>query len=124
MSGKTQIEWTRVFLQQKHLAKEVDQKLIDYYRAVFWFNPTNERSMRLTYSGIDSLLEFNIQHYSHKLEQAILPKTLVQLEKIFTEPYYIDGLNCIKTFDEATSLTLILYNNNLQSYLDNSQKMS
>jgi len=125
MPIKTQLEWTRVFLKQKNSTNiEIDQQTVDYFRIVYWFNPTNERSMRLTDAGFDNLLSFNIQHFSHKLDCAILPKTLVQLEKFFTEPYFIHHLNCIKTFDEATSLTLTLYNNNLQSYLDHTQNIS
>lgn len=52
----------------------------------------------------------------------MLPKTLLQLEKFIPYPYYISHIDRIVVFDEVTSLTLTLYNNDLQTYLNNVQK--
>jgi hypothetical protein len=122
---RTQLEWSKalVELKTKKFPKQVEQHSIDYFRIRYWYNPTNDRSMRLTFEGFSEFVNLDVRYYSHNLQHDILPKTLVQLEKFLAQPYFIRNDSSINTFDEATSLTLTLYNNNLQSYLDNSQNV-
>jgi len=92
-------------------------------RQSWWFNPTNTHSMRLSDDGFRfATTRAEIKHYSHDLDRIILPKTLVQLERSLLYPYYVAHYKTIKVLDEAMSVTLILYDNNLQTYLDNVQK--
>ena len=98
---------------------------IEKIRQSWWFNPLNVHSMRLSREGVNyATSHAKIQYYMHDLSRAILPKTLLQLEKIIEYPYFIVKLDKIMVFDESTSLTLTLYNNDLQTYLDNVQKFS
>ena len=118
--GKDQFFWTAEFSKFVH-----DQKLLDLsrLRQLWWFNPLSKTSMRLSKAGFNFVVtRVDIQCYSHCLEGKIRPKTLLQLEKILEYPYYIENVNTLKVFDQNTSVTLTLYNNNLQSYLDNVQK--
>lgn len=119
-SGKDQFFWTAQFSKFAP-----DQKLPDLskLRQQWWFNPLSKSSMRLSKVGFNFVTtRVDIQCYSHSLEGKIRPKTLLQLEKFLEYPYYIENINTLKVFDQTTSVTLTLYNNNLQSYLDNVQK--
>ena len=81
--------------------------------------------MRLSREGVNyATSHAKIQYYTHDLNRKILPKTLLQLEKTIEYPYFIAKLDMIMVFDESTSLTLTLYNNDLQTYLDNVQKFN
>ncbi len=120
----TQLEWTRRLLNVSPHVND-DRTAAAHYRINWWYNPTNKNSMRLTREGFQfASFTVKIQHYSHTLGEEILPKTLLQLEKSLQYPYYIKTLKELIVFDEATSFTLILYNNNLQQYLDNIQKFN
>lgn len=115
-----QIGWTKRF------AESVASPTISQFeklRHSWWFNPSNVHSMRLSEVGFRfATVRAEIKHYSHNLDREMLPKTLVQLERSLLYPYYIARLKTIKLLDEAMSVTLILYDNNLQTYLDNVQK--
>ena len=58
------------------------------------------------------------QESKFELPVAILPKTLIQLERYIEHPYYIHSLKLISIFDEQTAVMLALHANNLQKYLD------
>lgn len=123
MTAKDQIFWTDQFAE--FLNSNCGPKDLIKLRQLWWFNPLSIHSMRLSKTGFNFVTTaVDIQCYSHDLEQKIRPKTLIQLEKFLDYPYYIFSVNKIKIFDRATSMTLILYGNNLQSYLDNIQKIS
>ena len=95
----------------------------DHLQKSWWFNPLNYNSMRLSKEGANYVTTHaKIHYYKHELERIILPKTLLQLEKILEYPYYIPQIKTIIVLDEVTSMTLTLYNNDLQTYLDNVQK--
>ena len=89
----------------------------------WWINPINLHSMRLTNEGFKfASVRAKISYYSHSLDAKIMPKTLLQLEKYMQYPYYIKTLSEINIFEESTSMMLSLYDNKLQTYLDNIQK--
>ena len=97
---------------------------IDHFRKVWFFNPLNASSMRLTKTGFQFCTKHvEIMHYKHPIEEKILPKTLLLMEKYLPAPYYISYQNELRVFDERTSMTLILYDNDLQKYLDNSSDL-
>lgn len=118
-----QTGWTQRFVSSS--GREATAFGIERLRKSWWFNPLNTHSMRLSREGVNyATAHAKIQSYTHDLGAIILPKTLLQLEKIIEYPYYILKLDKIMVFDESTSLTLTLYNNDLQTYLDNVQKFS
>ena len=118
-----QLGWTKKFAEES--GRPFDLLVIERLRQAWWFNPLNDKSMRLTKEGANYVTSHaKIRFYMHELTGAILPKTLLQLEKILEYPYYIPTVKKIAVFDERTSLTLTLYGNDLQTYLDNVQKFS
>ena len=118
-----QTGWTQRFVESS--GRNTTAFGIEKLRKSWWFNPLNAHSMRLSREGVNyATTHAKIQYYMHDLDRAILPKTLLQLEKILEYPYFISKLDKIMVFDESTSLTLTLYNNSLQTYLDNVQKFS
>lgn len=93
---------------------------IEHFRKVWFFNPLNAASMRLTKTGFQFCTKnAEIAHYKHPIDTVLLPKTLLQMEKYLLAPYYISYHNELRVFDQATSVTLSLYGNDLQKYLDN-----
>lgn len=86
----------------------------------WWYNPTNHQSLRLTQPAYLSIKQF-AKFYKFQLPQEILPKTFVQLERYFSEPYYIQNRKTIHLHSERDSMMLALHANNLQQYLDNQQ---
>lgn len=114
-----QIGWT-LFLSKSEYA---DKRQVEKIRQRWWVNPTNLGSLRLSKEGYHRLLVYQgIENYTHDLDKKILPKTLVQLERILDRPYFIKNLRTLILFDQKNSIMLTLYNNNLQSYLDNIEK--
>ena len=89
-------------------------------RSTWWYNPTNPKSLRLTKTVFNAIRQHNhIKFHKFELPASILPKTLVQLERIFTEPYFILNLTTIYVHSESDAMMLMLHANNLQQYLDN-----
>jgi len=118
-----QIGWTIKFLEAAH--GSLEQYSVEGFRKIWWFNPINLTSMRLTKIGVNFAIEkAKIYYYKHKINSRIMPKTLLQLERILEYPYFVQDLETILIFDERTSLVLTLYNDNLQSYLNNEQELN
>lgn len=118
-----QSAWTQKFLEASN--RPVNDLIVSRLKRAWWFNQLNSSSMRLSKEGINyATTHAKIHHYTHDLTSTIMPKTLLQLEKILEHPYYIQQLKKIVVFDERTSLTLTLYGNDLQTYLDNVQKFN
>jgi len=85
----------------------------------WWHNPSNADSLRLHNLSYDVLAHNKQQKfYKFKLTHDILPKTLVQLERYFNEPYYIQNYKTIYIMGEREAMMLTLHANNLQQYLD------
>lgn len=113
-----QTAWTSFFLGDKPL--DHSHKLA---RHRWWINPTNDSSLRLSREGYDVISKRNdIKSYTHDLQKKILPKTLLQLERTITQPYFIKNLQTLILFDQKNSVILTLYGNDLQAYLDNVEK--
>lgn len=84
-----------------------------------WINPTNRCSLRLTKYGFMVVKQRdNWSFHIFDLPSQILPKTLVQLERCFIEPYYIENLKTLHVMSERDAIMLALYGNDLQKYLD------
>jgi hypothetical protein len=101
-----QISWTKK-LRDASGRTYIGLEFLEQQRKQWWFNPLNTNSMRLSREGVNYAINHaKIYHYLHNLDNKIMPKTLLIV------------------FDERTSLTLTLYNNDLQTYLNNVQKFS
>lgn len=123
MTPLDQIGWTKKIVEAS--GRTCGDLFLERLRKNWWYNPLNTSSMRLSKEGVNYTTNHaRIHHYTHDLQHIILPKTLLQLEKILQYPYYIAQIKKIIIFDEATSLTLTLYDNNLQTYLDNVQRFN
>lgn len=84
----------------------------------WWHNPTNHNSLRLTYeayAGIRNSTKF----YKFVLPNPIKPRMYVQLERVFTEPYYIQNHKTIHVMSERDSMMITLHANDLEQYLNN-----
>jgi hypothetical protein len=84
-----------------------------------WYNPINKTSLRLTRLAWSVLIDRDIKFYRFDLEKTILPKVLLQLERCFTEPYYIQSTTRIHLMSDRDAMMLTLHANNLEQYLDN-----
>jgi hypothetical protein len=84
----------------------------------WWYNPTNHSSLRLTQNAYMQVRK-QIKFYKFELSHDIRPRCLVQLERWFKEPYYVQNRKTIHIVSERDAMMLSLHANNLQQYLDN-----
>jgi len=84
----------------------------------WWYNPTNHNSLRLT-KKVYLAIRMHVKFYKFELNREIKPKTFVQLERCFKEPYYVQNSKTIHIVSERDAMMLALHANNLQDYLDN-----
>jgi hypothetical protein len=96
-----------------------------HYQSVgyhLWMNPTNPNSLRLTKDGYQWYVkEVKLKPYDIKIpeDQKIYPRQLLQLERLFEEPYYIKNLTHMIVFGERDAVMLQLHAGNLRDYLNN-----
>lgn len=112
----------KILASSKNIPSEewIKDKLLN--PVTWWHNPTNSNSLRLSRMAWMILQhapkdQFNFVKF--ELPDMILPKTLVQLERHFTAPYFIKGQQTLYCCGETEILMLSLHGNNLQQYLDN-----
>lgn len=86
----------------------------------WWYNPTNHNSLRLTQKAYLEVRK-QIKFYKFELVNDIKPKTFIQLERWFKEPYYVQNRKTIHIVSERDAMMLGLHANNLQQYLDNQE---
>jgi hypothetical protein len=88
--------------------------------ASWWHNPINPDSLRLTRPAFNILQkQTEIKNWKFTLTEQIIPRTMVQLERYFTSPYYIQSLKTIYVYDDREAMMLALHSNNLRQYMDN-----
>ena len=114
----SQLTWLERFSQLPEW-KWVDTLNI---RASFWYNPSNDYSMRLTDPGFKFLSHtLGVSSYPFKLSKILLSKQLLQLEKCIQFPYYIQHAKKLVVFDENTIIMLQMYGN-LENFLNNTEQ--
>ena len=88
-----------------------------------WFrNPTNHRSLRLSALGWKQWQRHGgFTFHEIKLNAVVTGRQMLQLEKMFAEPYYIKGDSNICVIGEQDAIMLQLHAGNLGQYLDNLQ---
>lgn len=92
------------------------------YIKVWWWNYTDPSSLRLSKLGIEFIKKHTkIPIYECVLNEPLRNRTLIQLSRIFTCPYYIHKLDHFLLLGEAEYVMLKLHGDNLQQFLDNQQ---
>lgn len=86
----------------------------------WWQNPLNHSSLRLTSVGYKWFTN-TAKWRAHQVELAekIMPKQMLQLERLLTSPYYIKQLKVLYVFSETDAVMLQLHGGDLNTYLDN-----
>ena len=92
------------------------------YIKVWWWDHTHPHNLRLTKSGIQFINKFTkIPVYECNLSEPLKNRTLIQLSRLMTCPYYIHKLDYILLLGSEEATMLKLHADNLQQYLDNLQ---
>jgi hypothetical protein len=116
-----QAQWTAKLIAEY----ENDSKSWPGVEYIWWQNPTNPISLRLTTVGYKWISK-NTKTVFHKanLIQTLTAKHLLQLERLFKSPYYIYGRTKIYLTNETDYIMLQLHSENLADYLDNLDNQS
>jgi hypothetical protein len=121
VSGSTlnrQREYQRRVITEAGLDPNIFEEMVK----IWWRNPTNHNSLRLTNFGL-KFFKDNLKQktYAIKLdEKSIRSKHLLQLERLFTSPYFVKNTELV-VFGEQDAIMLQLHAGDLESYLDNLQ---
>jgi hypothetical protein len=92
------------------------------YIKTWWWNHTDPTSLRLSQSGLKFIKKFTkIPTYEVDLPTPLLNRTLLQMSRLLTCPYYINKHTKITLLGEQETVMLRLHADNLQQYLDNLQ---
>ena len=84
----------------------------------WWYNPTNYASLRLTQTAYFAVRS-HVKFYRFVLPKELKPRTFVQLERCFKEPYFVQNRKTIHLHSDRDAMMLTLHANDLQQYLDN-----
>lgn len=90
---------------------------------MFWYNPINQNSLRLSTNGhkylssIQKIKSFPVILDNHPIK----PRQLLQLERLLKMPYYVGGYKKLWLYDESDYIMIQLHGNNLPQYLNNLQ---
>jgi hypothetical protein len=94
-------------------------------RYQWFYNPTKPTSMRLSKIGAVWLSKkTSFVMHTVALDKPITPKVLLQLERLLTEPYYIQSLTELWLHSEQDTIMLRLHAGNLSTYLENLQDLT
>ncbi len=90
------------------------------YIKIWWWNPTDPNNLRLSKSGLQFIKKFTqIPVYECNLSEPPRSRTLIQLSRLFTCPYYLQGKDKMFLLGKDETVLLKLHADNLQQYLDN-----
>lgn len=86
----------------------------------WWWNHTNQETLRLSKLGIQYIQKYTrIPVYECNLPEPLRNRTLIQLGRLMTCPYYINKVDQILLLGKEETVLLKLHADNLQQYLDN-----
>lgn len=89
---------------------------------MWWWNHTDSCNLRLAKSGFEFIKKFTqIPVYECALSEPLRNRTLIQLSRLMTCPYYIHRLDRVCLLGQEETVLLKLHADNLQQYLDNLQ---
>ena len=99
----------------------LDPASLDGSRYAIWFNPTNPHSLRLTKTGHQWFSkQAKLPHFSVDLgDHKIYSRQLLQLERLFQAPYYIQTVARLVVYGESDYVMLQLHAGDLPLYLNN-----
>lgn len=116
-----QAEWRNKIL----VAAEYDPRrdFTNDHLNVWWYNPTNRSSLRLTKSGyLWCIKQAKWTFHGIDLAKSVTGRHLLQLERLLGQPYFIMTYKRILVLDEATAIMLQLHAGDLGTYLNNLQE--
>lgn len=117
-STRNQLAYTESILQ----AAGHDTAECTKYIKIWWWNHTDPTSLRLNQTGLKFIKKFTkIPTYEVDLPDPLLNRTLLQMSRLLTCPYYINKHTRITLLGEQETVMLKLHADNLQQYLDNLQ---
>jgi hypothetical protein len=102
-------------------AENITTDTVQATRKVWFRNPLNHASLRLTLPGYNWFTrQSKFQSYKIELASAVSSQQMLQLESLFTAPYYIQQTGTvIHVFSDTDAVMLQLHAGNLKQYLDN-----
>lgn len=110
---KTQSYWQE-YLKMEH------SKAIAEGNGSFWYNPTNQASLRLRIKSKDYIpLEHLEQFSTIKLQKSILPKHLVFLERCMDIPYIIVNNMTLVSYTGMQTTVIMLQDGDLDAWVNN-----
>jgi hypothetical protein len=112
----TQRQLTKIFVAQAGIpsAETTD------YQKVWWMNPTDPNSLRLTLQGLQFVkANLKIESYDFALPEELTNHNLLQLERWFKGMYYLLKRQKLIVFEEEEAMMLTLHGSDLKTYLDN-----
>lgn len=112
---KSQNQWTQDLID--HVEPGAHWAGVEHQ---WWYNSINPSSLRLTRQGYDWIKKHTpIKFYSVTLQSKILPKQLLQLERLIKNPYIIRQLDKLELVGEEDVIMLQLHGGDLVTYLNN-----
>ena len=115
-SIRNQLDYTRIFLE----TAGIEMIYFEYYCKDWWWNHTDPTNLRLSKSGIQFIKKSTkIPVYKCFLPEVLKNRTLIQMSRLLTCPYYIQKLDEVALLGEEETVLLKLHADNLQQYLDN-----
>jgi len=112
---KTQSQWTQDLIDM--VSPGADWPGVGHQ---WWYNSINSNSLRLTkvgYAWIERHTDLKLHEV--KLQEKILPKQLLQLERLLGQPYFIKTLSNLMVMSEQDAVMLQLHGGDLPTYLNN-----
>jgi hypothetical protein len=87
---------------------------------IWWHNPINPQSLRLTRAAQKWLAQNTTIKLHHiKLQRGLGGRQFLQLERLLTSPYEIVNYKRLAVLDETTLIMLQLHAGDLHTYLQN-----
>ena len=114
-SHLTAHEYTSKFITEAAL----DPNERNMFLWLWFFNPANKSSVRLTKTGFTFLTKnLKLMSVEVNIENPIVNKLLLKLDRHIHSPYYIQNSKTIHFFGSEDALMLTLNGNNLENYLN------
>lgn len=110
-----QSDYTRLFITKLG----ADNAKFHSFIKDWWWNFTDQKNLRLSRNGFKTIENCKIPYYIIELPEPLRNRTLIQLSRRLTCPYYIKKLDLIYLVGEQETVLLKLHADNLQQYLDN-----
>ena len=112
---KTQPAWTQILID--HVEPGAQWPGVEHQ---WWYNSINSNSLRLTTTGFKWLSNYTeFKHYEVTVQETILPRQLLQLERLLQEPYLIKGRKSLLVLSDQDAVMLQLHGGDLATYLNN-----